>query len=68
MVYSLKVRSFKKGKIRYAVAYAVSVLGVLVMTWVYEFVLNAQLKQGRARDIAINEQLYSLQQEMGPRV
>jgi uncharacterized transporter YbjL len=62
IVYSLKVWRFKKGKVRYAVGYALSILVVLVTTWVYEVVLSVQLKQGRARDTAINEQLYSLQQ------
>lgn len=70
-IYAYKVPTFRKIKLKFLVKYIVMIAIVLAITlgllWAYELYLDYCLKKGRAKDLTINEQLYALQKELGPR-
>ena len=70
-IYAYKVPTFRKIKLKFFVKYIVIIAIVfaisLILVWAYELYLDSCLKKGRAKDLTINEQLYSLQKQLGPR-
>lgn len=54
VVYSLKIKTFRKTKLKYMVIYMLTLITSLVVVWTYEVILNMRVKAGRSQDITIN--------------
>jgi glucan phosphoethanolaminetransferase (alkaline phosphatase superfamily) len=54
IVYSLKIRTFRRVKLKHILVYAALLVIAFVSTLLYELYLNFILKVGRTKDLTIN--------------
>jgi hypothetical protein len=54
VVYSFKIKSFKKIKVKYMLLYGVTIVTALTLSWIYEMILNVRVKEGKTEDMTIN--------------
>jgi hypothetical protein len=52
--YSLKIKTFRKTKLKYVVIYMLTLTTSLAVIWAYEVILNMRVKAGRSQDMTIN--------------
>ena len=66
-MYILYPKKLKKVKKIHIMLYGGIFLFLSILVWFYELYLSSKLKKGKTQDLLLNQSLYSLQQELGPR-